>query len=214
MRSSYAQNNYGDILKQYVIAWRPASFVELGVLDGYSTLAIAQGIKELERLEKTRGNDNPWAKLHAYDLFDDYKFNHGNQEEVQKMLADNNVADSVILAKGDAYKVCENYPDTIINSAGEPGRGVEFLHIDISNNGKVVHDIMELWHPKIGARGLIFIEGGSEERDNIDWMKKYGFPPIREEINTNPLINKYYDYATYFKFPSLTVLLRKHYGVE
>jgi hypothetical protein len=68
---------------------------------------------------------------------------------------------------------------------------------------------MEIWHPKIGARGHIFIEGGSEERDNIEWMTKYGMPPIRKEINENPIINRYYQYGTYLKFPSVTVLFRK-----
>jgi len=40
IRSSYIANNYGELLRQYVIAFQPSSFVELGVLDGYSTLHI------------------------------------------------------------------------------------------------------------------------------------------------------------------------------
>lgn len=213
MRSSYIQNNFADIITQYVIAWRPASFVELGVLDGYSTLAIAKGISELERLERSRGNNTSWPKLNAYDLFEDYQFKHGNMEEVQKLIDDNGISNNVNLHKGDAYKVHSEYNDMEYTEDGDPRGGLEFLHIDISNTGKVVHDIIELWHPKIGSRGLILIEGGSKERDEVEWMKKYNMPSIREEINTNPIINKYYDYATYLKFPSLTVLLRKHYKV-
>jgi len=57
------------------------------------------------------------------------------------------------------------------------------------------------------------IEGGSIERDNIEWMKKYNCPPIREEIDTNPIISKYYIYGTYFEFPSITVMLRKWWNV-
>ena len=204
MRSSYITNNFGELLKQYVMAWQPSSFVELGVLDGYSTTYIAEGIKWLSKFRGYQG------RLDAYDLFDDYQYKHGNQQEVQKILVDNGVSQFVNLVKGDAYKVQENYPDMVLDQV----RGVEFLHIDISNTGKVIHDIMELWHPKIGQRGIVMIEGGSEERDQVEWMQKYNAPSIKDEINSNPLINKYYMYGTYFQFPSMTVLLRKWWDVD
>lgn len=208
IRSSYEKHDFGGLIKQYVVAWRPSSLVELGVLDGYSTFAIAEGIKECERMY---GSGNPWPKLDAYDLFDDYTYKHGNQETVQNLLNEKGLTSHVNLHKGDAYRVCEKYLDTRFNWELEPRRGIEFLHIDISNTGKVIHDIMELWHPKIGERGLVLIEGGSEERDNVEWMEKYDMPSIKKEIETNTLINRYYDYMTYFQFPSLTVLLRKWY---
>lgn len=204
MNSSYIENDFGKLIEEYVFAWQPNSLVELGVLDGYSTLHIAKGIKRLERL---RGFS---PKFDAYDLFEDYEFKHGKKEEVEKLLKENDVDKYVSLQKGNAYETYKNYPDLTYNKNGDPEiHGIEFLHIDISNTGKVIKDLMELWHLKIGWRGLILIEGGSEERDNIEWMKKYNMPSIKKEIATNPIINKYYMYATYYKFPSLTVLLRK-----
>ena len=204
MRSSYIDNNYGELLKQYVMAWQPASFVELGVLDGYSTLHIAKG---LQWLQKYRGY---CGKLDSYDLFDSYQYKHGNKDEVEKLLADNGVSGYVNLQQGNAYEVYQNYPDMVLDKV----RGIEFLHIDISNTGKVIHDLMELWHPKIGQRGIVLIEGGSKERDEIDWMKKYDMPPIWDEIKSNPIINKFYMYGTYLEFPSLTVMLRKWWNVK
>ena len=205
MRSSYLENNYGDLIREYVLAWQPANFVELGVLDGYSTLAIAKGIKEINRL---RGWNMP--KLDAYDLFDDYQYKHGNKAEVEKLMVDNEVSDYVNIIKGNAYEAYKNYPDMVLDTT----RGIEFLHIDISNTGTVIRDIMELWHPKIGQRGIVLIEGGSEERDNVDWMKTYNMPSIKKEIETNSLINKYYMYGACFRFPALTVLLRKWWSVD
>ena len=38
MRSSYIQNNYGDVFYRMITTYRPRKCVELGVLDGYSTL--------------------------------------------------------------------------------------------------------------------------------------------------------------------------------
>lgn len=204
MRSSYILNNYGELLKQYVIAWQPSSFVELGVLDGYSTLHIAQGIKWLHKHRGYQG------RLDAYDLFDDYEFKHGNKEEVEKLLSDNGVSDYVNLQRGNAYAVQSKYPDMALDSV----RGIEFIHVDISNTGATLRSFMDLWHPKIGQRGLVLIEGGSNERDQVEWMQKYNKPSIKEEIRTNPIINKYYMYGTYFDYPSMTVLLRKWWNVK
>lgn len=204
MRSSYIANNFGEIIKQYVIAWQPASFVELGVLDGYSTLAIAQGIQELHKLRGYEG------QLHAYDLFEDYQFKHGSMSEVQSMLESNGVSQYVKLMKSDAYEAYKNYPDMVLDQI----RGIEFLHIDISNTGDTLRNLMEIWHPKIGQRGIVLIEGGSDERDQVEWMRQYNMPSIKHEIETNPLINKYYHYGTYFQFPSMTVLLRKWWPIK
>lgn len=191
--SSYQQNEFGEIIKAYVIGWKPVSFVELGVLHGYSTRYIAEGLKEIRRLYDIN------TKLDAYDLFDEYQYKHGKKEEVEQMLKEHNLSEYVNIIQGNAYEVYKNYQD----------KSLEFLHVDISNTGDTVKKIMELWDPKIRARGLILFEGGSEERDNIEWMKKYNMPPIKKEIETNPIINKYYSYGTYFRFPSLTVLLKK-----
>ena len=194
MRSSYLENKLGEILKTYVIGWRQnPPYVELGVLDGYSTSCIAEGLKELDRLYGYK------FKLDAYDLFEDYPYKHGNQEEVQAMLKEKGLENYVNLQKGDAYKVAQNYAD----------KSLEFLHVDISNTGQVIKDIMEVWHPKMRDKGFIFFEGGSKERDQVEWMTKYNMPSIRKEIDTNPIINTYYWYGTYFEYPSMTVLLRK-----
>src|SRR6185436_5094676 len=144
-------------------------------------------------------------KLDAYDLFDDYQYKHGNQAEVQATLDSNGVSDYVNLRKGNAYEVYTHYPDMVLDKV----RGIEFLHIDISNTGDTLRNLMELWHPKIGQKGLIMIEGGSQERDEVEWMKKYNMPSLKAEIESNPIISKYYFYGTYFQYPSITVLLRK-----
>jgi len=47
------------------------------------------------------------------------------------------------------------------------------MHVDISNDGYVIRNIS-----KYKNKGLIFFEGGSLERDNVDWMIKYKKPSI------------------------------------
>lgn len=195
MRSSYSENNYGELLQQYAVLFKPRLAVELGILDGYSTFYIANGLK-----------NNLYGHLESYDLFEDYQYKHGNMHEVQVDLIHNNVDEYVTLKKGDAYEVHKEY---------KPG-SIDMLHVDISNTGKVVKDIIELWETKISERGIICFEGGSNERDNIEWMKKYNMPSIKEELETNEIINDGFFYCVYPKFPSMTVLIRKpidYYGM-
>lgn len=198
MRSSYITNGFGQLLRNYMVNLRPVNCVELGVLDGYSTLHIAQGVKDEFLLYGIK------SYFHAYDLFEDYPYKHGSMDEVQKIMNDNNVQDFVELRKGNAYEVHHHYPDN----------SIEFLHVDISNTGKVVKDILELWNPKLAGRAILCIEGGSEERDNVQWMKDGNFPSIKDEITTNPILNKWYMYGTYFKFPSMTCGMKKWWDVD
>lgn len=193
MRSSYIENNIGDILKAYVLGWRPSTLVELGVLDGYSTLAIADGVKEMQLLYGMN------TKLVAYDLFDDYQYKHGDQAEVQKLIDEKGLTQYVELRKGDAYKVFEDFPDN----------SIQFLHVDISNTGDTLLKILELWSPKLIERAIVMFEGGSDERDKIDWMVKYHMTPIKPMLEKNEFINKNYMYGTYYAFPSITVLLKR-----
>lgn len=167
---------------------KPYLLVELGILDGYSTLHIAQGLKE----------NNTSSEFYAYDLFDDYNFKHGNKEEVEKLMMSNGVDEYVSILYGDAYKVYKEFNDFTI----------DFLHIDISNTGDVLKELLRLWTIKMSDRGYILFEGGSEERDNVEWMRKFNKPPIKKELESNSIIKEFYHYRTYTEFPSLTILQR------
>jgi hypothetical protein len=194
MRSSYIQNNYGEVFFTLVEAFRPMNVVELGVLDGYSTLAIARGLKHIDEWKRV---NNP--HLNAYDLWDGYPYKHGDLYKVNDMLKEQGVGEYVTLQEGDAFEVWRNHED----------RTVHFLHVDISNTGDILRRIMEVWDPKIRNGGLVVVEGGTEERDQVEWMVKYEMEPIRPEIFKNKRINLNYVYGTYRKFPGLTVMLKK-----
>lgn len=193
MRSSYIENSYGEIFQRMVEIFLPHKCVELGVLDGYSALNIARGAKRTWEIDK-----HP-VDFHAYDIWEDYAFKHGSMEEVQRLMSAEGVDDFVTLHKKDAFTVHEDYDD----------HSVCFLHVDLSNDGEILRKIVERWDDKLSFGGLLLFEGGSEERDNIGWMKKYDKKPIKPEIESNVTLNKKYIYATYSAFPSLSVF-RKH----
>ena len=190
MRSSYLENSFGDVFYSIVTAFRPLTCIELGVLDGYSTMHIARGIKENVKFGVN-------GHLDAYDLFEDYEFKHGDMEEVKKNLGDLN--QFVTLVKGDAFEAYKKYVDN----------SVYLLHIDLSNDGEIIKKAMRDWDSKMVIGGSILLEGGNEERDSIDWMKKYNKTPIIPELENNEIIKRNYVFGVYLKFPGVAHLLKK-----
>lgn len=193
MHSSYITHNYADVFKAIISAFNPVVCVELGVLEGYSAIAIAKGLKDNLEKHAVRGH------LNGYDLFDDYPYRHSSIEATLANIDQAGLSEWVSLEKADAFEVHNLYGQN----------SVHFLHIDLSNTGSTIRTIMDLWDDRMAVGGIICFEGGSEERDRTDWMVKYDLPPIKPELETNPIIENKYIFGTYFKFPSLTCLLKK-----
>jgi predicted O-methyltransferase YrrM len=194
MISSYEKNNYAEVFYSIVTAWRPVNCVELGVLHGYSTLAIGEGLRAVSFPPY-----NVRSHLSAYDLFEDYPFNHGKPREVQQKINEAGLQDFITLHKEDAWRVHERHAD----------QSVALLHVDLSNTGETVRKIMPRWDPKLPQGGIILFEGGTEERDQVEWMIKNNAAPIKPELETNPIIAEKYIFGTYLKYPGLTFLLKK-----
>ena len=193
VKSSYAENNFGVVFKALVTQKMPITCVELGVLNGYSSLYIGLALKYNYKEHAIKGH------LHSYDQWEDYPYNHGNKDSVQGLLERNEIDDYVSLYYADAMKVHELYKE----------KKVDLLHVDISNHGDTFNFMIEKWHPILKVNGLFLFEGGSEERDYIEWMIKYKFPSIKKAIESNEIVDSFYQYETYTKFPSLTVFTKK-----
>jgi len=194
MKSSYEKNNYGKIFELMMRSYQPRLVVELGVLHGYSLIHMAKG------LQFNKEHFGLCGHIDAYDLWDNYEYNHGDMNDVQMSINNEGLSEFVTLNKMDAYEVYKKYDR----------RSVYILHVDISNTGETVRKIVEQWNDKMVHDGIILLEGGSVERDNVDWMIKYNKPSIREEVNTNEIIDKFYLVGTFNKFPSLTMLYKKY----
>jgi hypothetical protein len=72
----------------------------------------------------------------------------------------------------------------------------DFLHLDISNTGETIN---KLFNSINVNNKIIVFEGGSIERDNIEWMVKYRKQPM------NPLLAKYNCELLTDKFPALSI---------
>ena len=71
----------------------------------------------------------------------------------------------------------------------------DLMHLDISNTG----DTILKTYNSLPEGSIVMFEGGSDERDNIEWMKKYNATPInsiKNIINYQVIDNN---------FPSLSI---------
>ena len=76
---------------------------------------------------------------------------------------------------------------------------------DKDNNNKRISVTITKYLSKLNDNGVLILEGGSKERDQIDWMKKYNKPQIQ------PVLCKYkndYNILTIGTVPSITLIQR------
>jgi hypothetical protein len=193
-RTSYQENNYGAVFQTVVRLIRPRIIVELGVLDGYSTLHLAAAAKWIKN---KLGVD---SHLYSFDLFEDYEFKHGDQKKVEDLLRQKRVGEFVTIKKLNAFQAHTRFDSESIG----------LLHIDISNDGDKVSKLLEQWAPKlISFHGFVMLEGGSKDRDEISWMIEYNKPKIRPALESPFVIKTFYPPFVLDRFPSVTLLQRR-----
>lgn len=173
MKSSYKQNNFDQVLKSIIYFIKPKCIVEFGILECYSLNVF------LENKPKD-------CKVFAYDLFEDYPFNAAKHEVVVKIK-------NVVVVKKDFYKSVEDFEDN----------SIDLLHIDISNDRTTYEFAINNYINKLTNNGVMLLEGGSVERDNIEWMLKYNKPKINPYLQE---IKNDFDIIVFEKFPSLTCI--------
>tara|TARA_B100000287_G_C20614160_1_gene773301 strand:+ start:52 stop:609 length:558 start_codon:yes stop_codon:yes gene_type:complete len=177
--SSYSENNIGQTLYDIVMKLKPKKIIEIGVLEGYSTICMAQALKDL----------GEGGKIHAHDLFDEYEYRNCTMSEVWDNVNKYDVQDYVHLKQKSFDRWLNNMED------------FDLMHIDISNNGDVIKKLYDrLTQNKSIKTGPIFFEGGTQERDKVDWMIEYnknGMYPLKDELS--------YDIVD-SRFPGLSVL--------
>lgn len=180
-RSSYKRPlEYSELFRAAVFLGSPSRIVEFGVLDGYSLQHLAACAPATARIE-------------AFDIFEDFVGNHAHQQQVEELFKDDS---RVSIRHGDLFNAHELLKD---------GLPIDILHVDIANDGEVIRYVLDSLMPMMAPTGVIILEGGSQERDNVEWMLKYAKLPMR------PLLNEVKDrksarVCTLGTFPSLTLI--------
>lgn len=177
IESSYRENDIGRTIYDSVIQLKPNKVIEFGCLYGYSTVAITTALKDLNN-----------GKLICYDLWDDYKYKHSTLSQTQENIERYGLSNYVEFIKKD-------YNEWLM----EPEE-FDLLHLDISNTGDTIIKTYESLACYIQKGSVILFEGGSIERDNVEWMIKYGATSINsiKSIVNYKVINE--------SFPSLSMI--------
>lgn len=172
IESSYRENNIGETLYNKVLELKPNKIVEFGCLYGYSTVAMALALKELGQ-----------GKIYCYDLFEEYKYKHSTIQQTIENVKKYKLEEYVEFIQMD-------YHEWLLNP-----EEFDLMHLDISNTG----DVILKTYNALPKNSIVMFEGGSEERDNIEWMKKYNATPI------NSVKNKTNYQVLNSNFPSLSI---------
>jgi hypothetical protein len=123
------------------------------------------------------------GKLKCYDLWEDYQYKHSTIQQTIENVKKYKVEEYVEFIQMDYYEWLKS-PEKF-----------DLMHLDISNTG----DVILKTYNTLPEGSTVMFEGGSEERDNIEWMKKYNATPIKSVKNkTNyQVLNS--------NFPSLSI---------
>lgn len=183
--TSFKDDFYDNFFFNLVKERKPKCIVNLGIYKGHATYCMATALE-----------DNGFGILEGWDLWEQYPFTHCTMEEAIANLD----GLPVILRQQDAFDAYQYYPPDY----------VDILFVDISNTGETYKRILEDWHLILKKGGLIIFEGGSEERDQVEWMTKFNMPPIHPVVHcNNEWITDKYSYVTITRFPSITIFEKK-----
>lgn len=180
--SSYLSKDlsYLDFIAGLTHVSQPKYIVEFGILNGHSLQIFADS----------------GARVNAYDIFEEFNGNHADLPTMQDKFRDYS---NVTIGHGDLFQMCDQFGDD----------SVDLLHIDIANNGDVYQYCLDNYVHKLSKHGVMILEGGSAQRDQVYWMKKYNKPAILPTICRAQERESPYHIQTYGEMPSITVVRRK-----
>jgi len=92
--------------------------------------------------------------LYAYDLFEDYPYTNQKYKEVSSRMKRLDLYNEVTLKKRDIMKASRDFGSS----------SIDFMHVDISNSGKTILNILSVWDEKIKPGSTLIFEGGSPLR--------------------------------------------------
>ena len=154
IESSYSINTLGQTIYQTVLDYKPERVIEFGALYGYSTICIASALRELGR-----------GKLICYDIWDKYQYKHASINETYANVIKYGLTDYVELQEMNFY---EWEPANLRNDFKVP------IEINTGDTIELVYDSLI----KNKKSGVVLFEGGTVERDNVEWMIKYNKKPF------------------------------------
>jgi hypothetical protein len=162
IQSSYFHYQMGEVLYKAVLESRPKTIIDFGLLHGYSTVCLGMAAKEIGSI------------VYAYDIFEDYPFNKSDKNIILSNVYKYDLKDHVKVEKKNFFEWIKNPTN------------FDFLHVDVSNTGDTLKIMYDNLKNKIKPNSRVLFEGGSRNRDMMDWMLKYEKTKFSEVRNSVP----------------------------
>lgn len=175
IETSYHTSTIGRTLYEQVLKYKPKRIVEIGSYFGYTTVIMAMALDELGV-----------GHINSYDLFEEYPYKHPTFEKTSENIERYGLSSYVTLGKKGLEKWLK-----------EPEE-FDLLYVDVSNNGDVIDAVYDAVKEKIAKGAVVLFEGGSKERDAVEWITKYHKKPIGDAKAPYTVVDP--------TFPSLSVL--------
>lgn len=150
VESSFKENDLGATLYELVRDIKPKTIIEFGALHGYSTIAMAMALDK-----------NNKGVIKSFDLWNKYPYKSTSQEDTAFNVKSYGLEKYVELHYADFWEWTPEECD--------------LFYIDISNDGDIIERAYEKM--KEYAKYIVF-EGGSEARDQVEWMIENNKKPI------------------------------------
>lgn len=183
LSSSYRISGYDYFFYALTRVLRPTRCVEIGVLQGFSLLTIASALR-----------DSGVGLIEGFDLFEKYPFRNERYSAVVERIKDLGLQPWARIHPANAFDLHLRYDE------------VDFLHVDISNDGETYRRIFAQWAGKV--KKVMLFEGGSAERDRVEWMIKYNKPPIGTALRELRKNYPGWTISVLNAYPSITVATR------
>jgi hypothetical protein len=192
--SSFLKEKYWKLF--YLIGFfsKDNFIYEHGVLHGYSLLSFAFGKFYSGSKKKS---------VIGQDLFEKYKFNGSKYLNLNNQIKNFKLNKIINLIKKNLM-IKNDYKNNIfeLKRINKPG-----IHmIDLSNCGTIIESAINKtnWRK---VKFLIFEGGGSAERDNIKWMKRFKRKKIQPVLNLYR--KKDFEIFTLKYYPTISVVKKK-----
>ena len=180
VESSFSESNIGATIFNYTLKLKPTVILEVGALNGYSSLCFIQALKTLNSIH---------SKLITIDLFDDYPYNNCSLDSYCR-----NVSHLDGKSCDINHKIIKSNVMSDLSLFDYYAKKADLIFIDISNDFDNLSSLLAR------CSVPVIFEGGSVQRDSVSWMINYKKTPI------NHLREVGFDYQVIDKrFPSLSI---------
>lgn len=160
-----------EVLYSMVLDIKPKIIIEYGTEHAGTAIVMGLALKELYEKEQHKGI------VHTYDTFQ-----HQSKGEIGSSpnynLAIQNIQryglqDYIKVDRGDFFEFCDR-----------PNKDFDLLYFDIDNDGDKVLEMYKGCIKNIKQGSVVIFEGGSQVRDNVEWMNRLNKTKINDVKDT------------------------------